>query len=56
MNEGMSVEVIEAAKTRIALGRPGEAVDIARAIVCLVSEPLFMTGQVIVVDSASVMQ
>jgi 3-oxoacyl-[acyl-carrier protein] reductase len=55
MNSLMSQETIEMAKTRIPLGRPGEAVDIARAILCVASENLFMTGQTIVVDGGSVM-
>jgi 3-oxoacyl-[acyl-carrier protein] reductase len=55
MNEPMPPEVIEMAKARISLGRAGQAVDIARAILCFVQDDLFATGQTLVVDGGSFM-
>ncbi len=55
MNEPMPAEVIEMAKARISLGRAGQAVDIARAILCFVQDDLFATGQTLVVDGGSFM-
>ncbi len=55
MNEPMPPELIAAAKARISLGRAGQAVDIALAILCFVQDDLFATGQTLVVDGGSFM-
>jgi 3-oxoacyl-[acyl-carrier protein] reductase len=55
MHAATPPEMIEASREKIALGRPGEPIDIARAVLFLVSENIFITGQTIVVDGGSTM-
>jgi 3-oxoacyl-[acyl-carrier protein] reductase len=55
MQDGTPPEVIAMATRSIALGRAGGPHDIAKAIVMLSAESLFVTGQTLVVDGGSTM-
>jgi 3-oxoacyl-[acyl-carrier protein] reductase len=55
MNENLLPDVLKMFVAKIPLGRAGQPVDIARAILCFIQEDLFITGQTIVVDGGSTM-
>jgi 3-oxoacyl-[acyl-carrier protein] reductase len=55
MNENLPPDVLKMFVAKIPLGRAGQPVDIARAILCFVQDDLFITGQTIVVDGGSTM-
>jgi 3-oxoacyl-[acyl-carrier protein] reductase len=55
MNENLPPDVLKMFLAKIPLGRAGQPVDIARAILCFVQDDLFITGQTLVVDGGSTM-
>lgn len=55
MNENVAPDVLELWISGTALGRAGQPVDIARAILCFLQEELFVSGQTLVVDGGTTM-
>ncbi len=55
MQDGSDPKETAMVAKMIALGRVGEAVDVARAILYFASEDLFVTGQTLVVDGGGTM-
>jgi len=56
MQDGIPPEVIAMVEKTIPLGRAGQPVDIARAILSLVTNDLFLTGQTLIVDGGGTMR
>jgi 3-oxoacyl-[acyl-carrier protein] reductase len=55
MNENLPPDVFKMFVAKIPLGRAGQPIDIARAVLCFVQDDLFITGQTIVADGGSTM-